>query len=120
MAQDGKNSLVSQTENQTDPGDAKPGDFPAKGGMKHGQMAEGANQLSNAPDCPRTLEDGGWGASGVGTPSVWGKGGGHFKVETNKGESSEGSPSKVSVKYSVDLKSGQSVPNVADAHNVDA
>jgi len=110
MAKDSKNSLIDQSATQVDNYEVKPESFPSGGGQKHGAMAEGANQLSNAPCGVRHLEDGGEG-SGPGTPSVWGKGGSAFSVEKNKGEG-DSAPSKVSISYGVDFSSGQVSPNV--------
>ena len=106
----GKDELISQSMEQVDNYKVRPESFPMKG-VKPVGMAEGKDKLSDAPDCPRTLEDSGWGPSGAGTPSVWGKGGTHFKVETNKGESEEGSPSKVTAPRSVNFETGQIEPN---------
>ena len=99
-AKPGHDEMVSQSMEQVDNYMVKPESFPAKGGLAKG-YTENANKIGMGVSSPSYLED-----NGDLTPSVWGKGGKAFKVETSKGESDEGSPSKVSIDCSVDLKTG--------------
>lgn len=102
-----KNKLVPLNPSQVDNYNATGADFPVSGkgsdlipaGKPHG-YAEGKNQLVEAPCGNRNLED-----DGDQTPSVWGKGGKTWTVETNRGEGN-GAASSVSYMNSVDLVSG--------------
>ena len=111
----GHDEMVSQSIEQKDPYRAKASDFPykshvsvdAQSGLPHG-TAEGKDKLATSMcESPRQLE-----SDGDLTPSVWGKGGKAFKVETNGGESDDSSPSKVSIPHSVNFVTGQVEPNV--------
>lgn len=113
--------MVEQSATQVDNYDVKPEDFKyashasrdAQSGLPRG-TAEGKDKLAESMcESPRRLES--MGGKDL-QPSDWGTGGkGVFKPETNKGESDEASPSKVSLGCSVDFSSGQVSPNVEDA-----
>ena len=112
---DSKNKMVDQSIEQVDNYKVKPESFSykshasrdAQSGLPHG-TAEGKDKMaSGICESPANLED-----SGDMTPAVWGKGGKAFTVQTSKGESDEGSPSKVSMDCGVDFETGQVVPNV--------
>ena len=111
-----KDSLVKIPAELAHPATMTGADFPSPGGDKAG-MAEGANKLimDSENQCgPRHTEDGGAGKSGAGTPVPTMKStvvARNFKVSTSMGEGST-SPSKTGGSYAVDLKTGQSVPNV--------
>lgn len=114
MAVQEQDKMVPLTEAQTNPYSSKATDFKTKVPAA-GSMTEGANKLmpGGGADSPRHTEDGGPG-EGYGTPvtgdrsAIVGKA---FKVETSKGEGGA-PPEKVSIPCSVDLKSGQVMPNV--------
>jgi hypothetical protein len=107
MASDEHNKLVDQTMTQVDPYRVRGTDFPAAdkpapqvpANYPHG-FSQGHNELVEAPCGNRNLED-----SGDQTPSVWGKGGKTWTVETNRGEGSEAATS-MSYMNSVNLVSG--------------
>jgi len=102
-----KNKLVPLNPSQVDNYNATGADFPSTGkgsdlipaGKPHG-YAEGKNELVKAPCGNRNLED-----DGDLTPSVWGKGGKAFSVETNRGESNSSAES-MSIMNSVNLSTG--------------
>jgi hypothetical protein len=102
-----KNKLVPLNPSQVDNYNATGADFPSTGkgsdlipsGKPYG-YAEGKDKLVDAPEGNRNLED-----SGDMTPSVWGKGGKAFTVQTNSGESNS-SASSVSYMNSVNLVTG--------------
>lgn len=100
--------LIKLGGNLEDPRNAKASDFPAVGPMGAAGMAEGAGKLVSQTANqmgPRNTQD-----SGDNTPSVWGKDG-EFKVVVNKGEGA--GQSSVKCDWSVDLVTGQTVPNAA-------
>lgn len=92
---DEKNKLIDQSITQVDNYYIRGDDFPVTGkgsdlipaGKEHG-FAQGHNELVEAPCGNRNLED-----SGDQTPSVWGKGGTTWTVETNHGESNSSADS---------------------------
>ena len=117
--------LVHETQNQTDPHLAAPGDFKVTGSSlgKEGEVPAGKDQLTPCVEETRHCEDDGPGESGAGTPTGgdWGAAskGKAFHVETNKGEG-DSAPSKLSIPYSVNLSSGAVTPDVADIRNHEA
>lgn len=121
-AKPGHDDMVTQSIEQVDPYRANPNDFKytshpsrdAQSGLPRG-TAEGKDKLAEGMcESPRRLES--MDHADL-RPSVWGQGGKAFTVETNGGESDEGSPSKVSCSYSVDFSSGQVTPDVAKIRN---
>jgi len=111
---DGKDKMVDLGANQTNPYEAKPQDF-KNGGDKdavskqngpHG-MAEGKDAMATLAvnQCgPRHIQDGGPGAAGSGTPSIWGKEAGIGSIMQNSGEGD--GQSSVSAPESVNLMTG--------------
>ena len=102
-------SLVVLGGNLEHPRDAKPSDFPAVGPSGAAGMAEGAGKLvklSLNQEGPRHAQD-----TGEQTPSRWTVEG--YTVEKNKGEGGTASTA-VSIKGSLDLETGQMVPNAKE------
>lgn len=103
-----KNKLVDQTPTQVDNYYVRGGDFPVSGkgsdlipaGKPYG-FSQGHNELVEAPEGNRNLED-----DGDQTPSVWGKGGKAWTVETNRGESNSAA-SDANIMNGVDFVSGK-------------
>lgn len=88
------------------PRDSKPSDYPAVGPMGAAGESSGAGKLLKLTmnqEGPRHSED-----SGENTPSVWGKVDG-YTVMKNKGEGA--GQTDVKCDWSVDFKTGQTVPN---------
>lgn len=97
--------LIKLGGNLSDPRNAKASDFPAVGPTGAAGMAEGAGKLVTQTQNqmgPRNTQD-----SGDNTPSVWGKDG-EFKVTSAKSGGTA-----VKCDWSVDLESGQTIPNAS-------
>ncbi len=97
--------LIKLGGNLESPRNSKASDYPAVGPMGAAGEASGKGQLVKQTmnqEGPRHTQDG-----GENTPSVWGKDG-EFAVQKNKGEGEGGS--SLSIKGSVDLKTGQMSP----------
>ena len=98
-------TLIKLGGNLDTPRDSKPSDYPAVGPSGAAGEASGKGQLVKQTmnqEGPRHSED-----SGENTPSVWGKVEGNT-VQKSKGEGEGGS--SLSIKGSVDLKTGQMSP----------
>jgi hypothetical protein len=103
-------ALIKLGGNLENPRDSKATDWPNVGASGPAGQESGANQLiklTEAQEGPRHSQD-----SGENTPSVWGKVEG-YTVSVSKGESGS-APSAVSIKGSVDCKTGQMSPNAED------
>lgn len=100
-------TLTKLSGNLESPRDSKPSDYSAVGPSGAAGTQSGAGQLvklTQDQEGPRHTED-----SGDNTPSVWGVKG--FTVGKAKSDST---PMKCD--WSVDLKSGQTSPNAAEAY----
>lgn len=104
--------LVTLSTNQESPYLAEAKDFktvksPTAGAAHPAHPGdEGLTHQSETQEGPRHNED-----DGDRTPSVWGKGGKAFSVGQ-----SDGGSTTVKIPQSVDLKTGQVVPNVAKGY----
>lgn len=108
--------MVKQTIQQVDTYHAKPSEFPIKGGGGgksvsdqssggHGSSS-GHDEMTHASCGPRHLQDGGPGASGAGTPSIWGHEASVGPIEKNSGEGGSDGLSTVSTPETVNLVTG--------------
>jgi hypothetical protein len=98
-------TLIKLGGNLEQPRDSKPSDYPAVGPQGPAGESSGAGKLmklTQNQEGPMHTQD-----SGDQTPSVWGKTDG-FTVQKSKGEGEGGS--SLSIKGSVDLKTGQMSP----------
>ncbi len=112
-----KDQMVKQGIQQVDNYHAKPSEFPIKGGgggkSVGGQEAgghgssQGHNEMTKASCSPRHLQDGGPGASGAGTPSIWGHEASIGPIEKNNGEGGSDGLSSISTPETVDFVSGK-------------
>ena len=101
-------TLTKLGGNLESPRNSSPSDYSAVGPSGAAGMQSGAGQLvklTQDQEGPRHTED-----SGDNTPSVWGVKG--FNVGKSKGEGEGGS--SMAIKCSVDLSTGQTVPNAED------
>lgn len=102
-------ALVKLGGNLEDPRNAKASDWPNVGSSGPAGESSGAGKLvtqTESQEGPQHTQD-----SGEHTASVWGKA--DFPVMKNKGEGGMASTA-VSIKGSVDLNSGQMVPDATD------
>jgi hypothetical protein len=94
-------SLVEMNQNQLYPRMAKPEDFYKAPPAPMPSTGDALYKMPEAQEMPRCTQDGGMGASGAGTPSVWGEVKGLSSMQ-NHGE--EGT--SVSASTGVDFKTG--------------
>ena len=103
--------LIKQGGNLETPREAKGSDWPNVGASGPAGESSGAGKLvtqtENQEGAGRNAD------SGWGTPSVWGKAGTEYKIGVSKGEGGMASTA-VSIKGSVDCKTGQMSPPAQD------
>ena len=103
--------LIKQGGNLESPREASGKDWPNVGASGPAGQSSGANQLvkqTTEQEGPMHTQD-----SGDRTPSVWGKA--DFPVGKSKGEGGMASTA-VKCDWSVDLSSGQTMPNAAEKY----